>query len=661
MTLAIDSYATIGDLVKALDRNKNPNMKLAFCFMGGGARGAYHSGVLEGMMQEAAKSGVNLQPDMLVGTSVGSLVAYAHWLERLYPATVPAPYKMRQSLMWRDLADKNHAAEQLFDQGYLIDYATGQKKIPLLSDILNQIQAVQTSWNALQGDLLALASAANTLSRDISQPNLTTLRTNLTTNTTKLVTDLGGLSASLNKLARDIGSAKALSVLPDLASVATSTARIAGDSAETAITASNDLATLLNNNLSPLLNDAQTAIGKVLKLAVDGATLAGNALAIAAELTAVVTAMTVLLEVTAVLFIGGGGVTVAGTVAVGAAAAGKALLKDHLLDPTGLRSKLSDYMKNSPGIPAVAPTTDESVRKNWLSRSGSSVPELFVTGANLTARRLTVFAVARDASLQNLANSHYQVVDLANAAHSAHTNIFTASNMSETLIEAVMTSAAIPVAFPPHTWTMARSLPSTTQPNLLSHKLVDGGVIDNSPIDIARRAGATHIVSFELTPLLTFTTGAPAIDRNTRTMFDVYTDSFETVRDAVNNRQVLDIIAANHGAATPVPIYRIAPLAQHLSKSAENTVDDPTVQFLDFNGHYDHNQQLTLNLEDWFMQGYQDARLLSSAAMANSLDPLYASYVAHAHSGSGATQKVDFSQANKAWVAVNVAFPVTAP
>ena len=666
MTLPADAYSTIADLVTALDRANNPNMKLAFCFEGGGARGAYHAGVLEGMLQEAAKRNVNLRPDMIVGTSVGSIVGFTHFIERLYPGGAQAPYLSRQSSMWKLIAEHNAGADKLVDPSFLIAYASGQKRIPVLGSILQQVQAIQSSWSSLQTDLLALGGAVATVDRDLKSINITQTKDDLIANAGKVRTDLNTLVGSLSTLGTDLTSLKVLKLIPDMIAIVRASAKTAEDGFTTADTLSQDLTKIMTDTVVPTFTDAENAVAKAVTVAKDSGTLAGNALLIAAEIGAAVTALTLLLEVVALFFVAGGGITVAAGVATATAVGGAAALKDSILSPAKLRAMLMGFVNASGAIPALAAGKEESMRKDWLMRSSNpDIPELFLTGANLTAKRLTVFELARDASLQKLAQNDYWVVDMAGAAHNAHANIFHPSNVPEPAIEAVLTSAAIPVAFPPRKWSLARTLPQAGHANVMNHQLVDGGVMDNSPIDIARRAGATHIVSFELGALLSYSTGYSDNDAGNRSMVNVYIDSFEASRDASLNRQVCDLAASNHGAPRmpKVPIYRIAPLQQGTLQHGEGTAQstDPTVQFLDFNGHYDNQNNLTMNLEDWFMQGYQDARLLSSAATANALDPVYKDYATRASAGSGAKQSVDFSRANKAWTVLTVPFPLTPP
>src|SRR5512140_696125 len=131
MALIVDNYSSVKDLVLELGRLQTnakaggPPVKIAYCFMGGGARGAYHAGVLEGIQQEVAAfnrasaptNQIALQPDILVGTSVGAIVAYAHWLDLVFPGGASAPYLTRQSTLWQGIATGNRAAEALLEPG----------------------------------------------------------------------------------------------------------------------------------------------------------------------------------------------------------------------------------------------------------------------------------------------------------------------------------------------------------------------------------------------------------------------------------------------------------------------------------------------------------------------------------------------------------------
>jgi hypothetical protein len=196
------------------------------------------------------------------------------------------------------------------------------------------------------------------------------------------------------------------------------------------------------------------------------------------------------------------------------------------------------------------------------------------------------------------------------------------------LVGAVLTSAAIPAAFPPKRWSFS------SQGENYSHWMVDGGVVDNRPIDIAVKAGATFIVSFELTPLLSHSTELARIVVKRPKLDEVITDSFiDTAMNASFYRYFEDLVYNNdpkNGQTTkPVPIYRMAPMmyAEHPGGSPGNGVSIPeehSIGVYDFNGKRDKNGALLMGLFDWFMKGYLDA----FGSQANYNDPVCTAYKA---------------------------------
>ncbi|MGA3043901.1 MAG: patatin-like phospholipase family protein [Bryobacteraceae bacterium] len=84
-----NQYCAIAVLVAYLlrERQTHPDMKLAFAFEGGGAKGCYHGGLLEGIAQQLAPHGglAALRPDILTGTSVGAIAAFGLWMDMVYP------------------------------------------------------------------------------------------------------------------------------------------------------------------------------------------------------------------------------------------------------------------------------------------------------------------------------------------------------------------------------------------------------------------------------------------------------------------------------------------------------------------------------------------------------------------------------------------------
>ena len=59
MATTADSYCKISDMIQTLlqERQSNPSMKLAFAFEGGGAKGVYQAGLMEGFAQLLASQG----------------------------------------------------------------------------------------------------------------------------------------------------------------------------------------------------------------------------------------------------------------------------------------------------------------------------------------------------------------------------------------------------------------------------------------------------------------------------------------------------------------------------------------------------------------------------------------------------------------------------
>lgn len=323
---------------------------------------------------------------------------------------------------------------------------------------------------------------------------------------------------------------------------------------------------------------------------------------------------------------------------------------------------------------------EESVGKNWLFRAHSEgLPELFVTASNLTSGRLMVMAVAGNESLQRLARSDYWTVDLARASTQAHDNLFLPADPFPVGL-AVKTSASVPVAFSPVRWKLLR--PSAPNNGQIEQVMVDGGVMNNSPVDVALALGATHIISFELRPLLDFTTGWIQTDPQHYNMVSAYTSSFDASRD-YSLRQVIGAVTTQNARASaphipghpypvapPVPVYRIAPL-RHPGPSDGNASADPTVGFVDFDGHYDSQHNLTMNIEDWFMQGYQDAVQMPSEAMAlhGGLDKVFPDYANRAAPAPGSTSPpsgargpdvINYTK-NAAWVAMTSPYPTVPP
>lgn len=78
---------------------------------------------------------------------------------------------------------------------------------------------------------------------------------------------------------------------------------------------------------------------------------------------------------------------------------------------------------------------------------------------------------------------------------------------------------------------------------------------------------------------------------------------------------------------------------------------------MNFNGLY-YRHHLLMNLEDWFMQAYCNARGLNAASAPRDL--VFKDYKARMPA-SGATGNIDLVRRNAAWFAMTQATPETRP
>jgi predicted acylesterase/phospholipase RssA len=730
MATTADSYCKISDMIQTLlqERQSNPSMKLAFAFEGGGAKGVYQAGLMEGFAQLLASQGgvAALRPDIIAATSVGSIVGYALWVELMYPGGSTAPYALRQSSLWRSLAEgppPNQAAEQLLKPGVLIDYITNQKPIPFIANFIGTVQNLQSDWKKVQSDLSTLQTQMNTLSRDSSSLGLTL--------TTSLATTIGS-TAALFETGSPFGNivssilsifnnpSSAVTAVPSLTSAITQLPQDIITTLTTALgtlgAAANALASSLPSELSAVATDVGNLGSTSINLAVAGAQGASDALNLGADVVQLIANLTIFLELVAFFFVASkvapGQVQPSPDTPEGVALATN-VLSDHLLSPAGLRTALQTFLTKSPNVPS---TGDPGVRADWLSRSSASPPppELYLTGANLTDSRLMIYALAPAANIAKIANDATWVVDLAGSTRQGPPKyaFWPGPSVTNPIVNAVMTSAALPLAFPPIDWAITQDASvwnSTGNPSLPTRSIVvvDGGVLDQTPIDIAVQAGATHIVSFELDAIMSynnFNTPNVNVQAPPKNMLDVYTNSFNALMTRVRNLMVIDRCTTN--AAKPkaqIPIYRIGPIEQLFTIPIPGpptrgplppmTGPIPRYDFLNFNGLWQapinpgDDGLLLINLEDRFMQGYQDACLLSpptnppppgilqslppgitavvSPELANGSpamnDPVFKDYLTRAQTSTNGspTGRVSWANANMAWMAVTKAFPST--
>jgi predicted acylesterase/phospholipase RssA len=181
------------------------------------------------------------------------------------------------------------------------------------------------------------------------------------------------------------------------------------------------------------------------------------------------------------------------------------------------------------------------------------------------------------------------------------------------LLQCVVASTAVPSAFP----SQPIRLYGAGEGRTVTHRFVDGGVLNNSPIHLAIDAGATHIVSLELDPL---TTVHPLqIDDRGRSynILEAGVTTFTTLLDRAIERDMRRTVTWNRFLSqrpeamleqrgwgrTPeagretkriMPLYRIAP-------------DEREIGTVEFDGRFDRGQ-VVATVRDVLRRGMLDLR-----------------------------------------------------
>jgi predicted acylesterase/phospholipase RssA len=170
---------------------------------------------------------------------------------------------------------------------------------------------------------------------------------------------------------------------------------------------------------------------------------------------------------------------------------------------------------------------------------------------------------------------------------------------AEDFVRCVVASTSIPGAFRPQ----RIELQSLDGRKKVAHDVVDGGVLNNSPIHVAIDLDATHVISLELDPLVdqgTFQAEAPEAPMNlpqnlSGTLATLLRQTTsEDIRRASSWNRHLSTSGQPSKTKRLVQLYRVAPRARRLG-------------LLDFDGHY---PSLTgppePSLASWLEQGYDD-------------------------------------------------------
>ena len=604
--------------------------KFALTISGGGARGAYEAGAAEALL------GSGLVPDLIVGTSAGALVGFGLFIDLLFPTQGTAPFSGTQTGLWKDLGLQNNGAFKVVSEPWLIDLISFKTVGLILEDISASLDAGLHALTLLQNEVQVLLSALNT--------DLNTVDDNAIQTFTDAVTKLNALRVSVLSLnAKNIKDAITLAKT------------ISGEVVNKGIADVNTLVETTKKALQELRNDIQ-ATGQ----------LSGNLLnqfqALDSILRGELVSLRVLLDFIALV-----------AMTPPASSPHPVQLKNSFTTLEPLKRTLTTFATGLRTGPMVSgPTPPRSIVAAW--RNGAQT-DLIITTTDLNEQRLILFGLAKPENVNPLLNAQTWYVDLSHGQGQGQhrtpilsDQLFTPDptpgviEMNAQVIDAVVTSASVPVFFEPQTWNLNRTITVSgsgrtaqrTAQSLMGRQLVDGGVADNSPIDIAIGAGATHIISLELDPLLSDipSTGGPVAAPVPPNLFCIAWETVNAGMAASQANSIQRLIQINSTRLDTDPnkiqLYRLAP-KQFPKKS---------IQSYQFDGNWDPLMpgQLVMGLYDWCMQGYIDAKGLTGSSVT--ADPVIIDYLRPSNNGF----KLNATDLrNSFWRASTVATPTITP
>jgi predicted acylesterase/phospholipase RssA len=240
------------------------------------------------------------------------------------------------------------------------------------------------------------------------------------------------------------------------------------------------------------------------------------------------------------------------------------------------------------------PTAERAGRalaQAWHARNaiGLPAPTLVLTATRLGTHTAVPFVFGDPEVAHRLFDAHRPVAMLGHDAL-----------VGEAVIDAMLASCAIPGVFPPVV------LPVGTQSEAF-RTFVDGAVAENEPFHLAIDAGATFIVSLEVS---SGRSGPPS--HRPKPFPALAAEAFMTVQDRGYATELREVARWNRRASDGleprkqvVPLFRLAPHRREIG-------------LLDFDGRWEDGQ-LVCSLYDWFMAGYADAGGTDARLWANYL------------------------------------------
>jgi len=263
-----------------------------------------------------------------------------------------------------------------------------------------------------------------------------------------------------------------------------------------------------------------------------------------------------------------------------------------------------------------AQSLSREVVREWYKRA-DELPELIITAADITVGRECLFTLVRPDTYRALVEQGWMAVqidsddDASKPHHEIEGALFVSSR---SLLECVVASSAVPSAFP----SQRLEIYSSGGARSAWHRFLDGGVLNNSPLHLAIDAGATHILSLELDPMIEIDPLDAQDEGAGFNLLEAGVVTFAALLDRAVERDMRRTITWNrflaqrpdaaleaHNALRRktaaerekkriVPIYRIAP-------------SKPTLGASEFDGRFEKGR-LAFSIRDVLRQGVLDLK-----------------------------------------------------
>jgi hypothetical protein len=317
--------------------------------------------VIEALTQ--ACRGRDIDIDVFVGSSVGSINAFCAFVDALAPAPalVQGVFAARQSALWKRYGSGNHAADDLLDRAWIVKYATDEWPLPIVGRFAALEQQLSDTWDRLKHHLDDIGRAAGDLRKAATNPpGSLTMETALAVR--QLDADTAALLRHLHDLQNAWNSLHVADIFKDprkfireLDRVRIEVGNVWGDTLRVEV----DLLAVPLSLVSDVMIDAIGYIGPLVKAVFDLLTAIAVVVGDAGELIGEAAAFVGLLEEALALLTLAAAVEAELLVGVGETA----VLVNHIFTQNRIRSALTDFATQAIGRTPPSRVADELLHR----------------------------------------------------------------------------------------------------------------------------------------------------------------------------------------------------------------------------------------------------------------------------------------------------------